>query len=170
MFPLSRHIQRLCPIRKIANRAFRIKEEKRVRVMHFLALMISAIQIGDTYINPHQLTKNNHNYITSLFAFLNKPGDRLKTADDLITLHRGDTTVPDPLNEGLYDIRDDYYLVIYNVTMETAGRYFCRVSDFRGYIIRSHTDVIVKGNLIIVMCHTCIQSQPSIEPSSHRLI
>ena len=44
--------------------------------------------------------------------------------------------------EGLFDVAEDYSLIIKNVQLEDGGRYFCEVYDFdTGVLFRNDTQV-----------------------------
>ncbi|XP_072166063.1 uncharacterized protein [Diadema setosum] len=51
----------------------------------------------------------------------------------------------DKYHAGLMTMDANYSLIIYTVSDDDAGRYYCRVSDHRGIIIRNYTDVSVKA-------------------------
>ena len=49
-------------------------------------------------------------------------------------------------DEGLFDVTEDYSLIIKNVKTQDRGRYFCEVYDFEtGLLVRNHTDLTISS-------------------------
>nr|XP_054760767.1 uncharacterized protein LOC129267043 [Lytechinus pictus] len=72
-------------------------------------------------------------------------GPNLASATKLVSWHpsTGGIRVP-PYGIGKYNITEDFSLVIHDVEDDDAGRYTCRLSDFRGYELSNHTVATVK--------------------------
>ncbi|XP_041469928.1 uncharacterized protein LOC121419539 [Lytechinus variegatus] len=72
-------------------------------------------------------------------------GPDLASGTNLVTWYpppRG-VTVP-AYATGRYNLTGDFSLVVHDVDDDDAGRYICRLSDFRGYILRNYTQATVK--------------------------
>ncbi|XP_063960225.1 uncharacterized protein LOC129266729 [Lytechinus pictus] len=69
----------------------------------------------------------------------------LASATNLVSWHpfTGGVRVPS-YGIGKYNLTEDFSLVIHDVEDDDAGRYICRLSDFRGYELSNHTVATVK--------------------------
>nr|XP_054760521.1 uncharacterized protein LOC129266729 [Lytechinus pictus] len=72
-------------------------------------------------------------------------GPDLASATNLVSWHpfTGGIRVPS-YGIGKYNLTEDFSLVIHDVEDDDAGRYICRLSDFRGYELSNHTVATVK--------------------------
>ncbi|XP_071487735.1 uncharacterized protein [Diadema antillarum] len=57
-------------------------------------------------------------------------------------------------SDGLMTIDANFSLIIHTVNDDDAGRYFCRVADFRNNVVQNHTDVSVADFLSVEGCST----------------
>ncbi|XP_072166086.1 uncharacterized protein [Diadema setosum] len=71
-------------------------------------------------------------------------GDTLNDATTQVDWHRN-LLSGEKYHAGLMTMDANYSLIIYTVSDDDAGRYYCRVSDHRGVLIWSYTDVSVKA-------------------------